>query len=72
MKTEKCRVRKSGLALFADLHVMVDGDLSVRRGHDLAHEVKDSLIDANIGLIDVTVHVEPWETKVASESDGSP
>ncbi len=71
-KTEKCRVRKSGLVLFADLHVMVDGDLSVRRGHDLAHDVKDALIDANIGLVDVTVHVEPWETKVAPDSDGSP
>ena len=51
---------------------MVDGDISVRQGHDLAHEVKDSLIDAIIGLVDVTVHVEPWETEVASGSVGAP
>lgn len=66
-KTEKCRVRKSGLALFAELHVMVDGELSVRRGHDLAHEVKDALLAGGIGLVDVSVHVEPWDGTPGSD-----
>jgi cation diffusion facilitator family transporter len=56
---EKCRVRKYGLKWIVDLHVGVDGDLSVKRGHAIAHEVKDALIQADIGVADVLVHIEP-------------
>ncbi len=56
---EKCRVRRSGLSLLVDIHVEVGGDLTVRRGHAIAHEVKRALLDANLGVIDVTVHIEP-------------
>ena len=38
---EKCRTRKSGLHLSMDIHVAVDGDLSMRCGHAIAHHVKD-------------------------------
>jgi cation diffusion facilitator family transporter len=56
---EKCRVRKSGLTLIADLHVRVPGHLTVYRGHEISHEVKDRLMDAGLHLSDVTVHLEP-------------
>lgn len=56
---EKCRVRKSGLDLFVDIHVHVDGDLSVRRGHEIAHQVKDTLRAAFPRIHDVAVHIEP-------------
>ena len=56
---DKCRVRKSGLAIFVDIHVMVDGGMSVRDGHALAHEVKDRLIREIAGIQDVLVHIEP-------------
>lgn len=56
---EKCRVRKSGLTLIADLHIRVSGDLTVRRGHEISHEVKDHLLAAGLRLSDVTVHLEP-------------
>jgi cation diffusion facilitator family transporter len=58
---EKCRVRRSGLSLLVDIHVEVDGELSVRRGHEIAHEVKQALLDSKLGVIDVTVHIEPAE-----------
>ncbi|MBC6952541.1 cation transporter [candidate division KSB1 bacterium] len=57
--TEKCRVRKSGLMFFVDIHVIVDGEASVRRGHEIAHEVKDRLLKANLDIFDVLVHIEP-------------
>jgi cation diffusion facilitator family transporter len=57
--THKCRVRRSGVALFIDLDVIVDGSISVRRGHELAHEVKAALLDSHLGVLDVIVHVEP-------------
>jgi cation diffusion facilitator family transporter len=58
---EKCRVRKSGLTLIADLHVRVSPDLSVRQGHDISHRVKDRLMESGLQLSDVTVHLEPEE-----------
>jgi cation diffusion facilitator family transporter len=57
--THKCRVRRSGVALFIDLDVIVDGDISVHRGHDIAHQVKAALLDSQLGVLDVIVHVEP-------------
>src|SRR5437879_6139266 len=41
IEIEKCFVRKMGLSFYVDLHVRVDGSISVREGHDLAHRVKD-------------------------------
>ena len=57
---DKVRIRKSGLSYFVDIQVRVDGELSVRAGHDIAHAVKDALLASPRHRIsDVTVHVEP-------------
>lgn len=59
---DKVRVRKSGLSHLVDIQVRVDGELSVRAGHDIAHAVKDALIaSAPHRISDVTVHVEPMK-----------
>ena len=57
---DKCRVRKSGLSHLVDIHVCVDGELTVRAGHTIAHAVKDALLASEPHAIsDVTVHIEP-------------
>lgn len=56
---EKCRIRKSGLSYLVDIHAIVDANLTVRRGHELAHHVKDALIASPHHIADVTVHIEP-------------
>ncbi len=57
---DKCRVRKSGLSHLVDIHVRVDGNLTVRAGHDIAHAVKDALLASGPHAIsDVSVHIEP-------------
>ena len=61
MGIEKCRIRKSGLHLALDMHVVVDGTLSVRQGHEIAHQVKDRLLESHYRINDVTVHIEPSE-----------
>jgi divalent metal cation (Fe/Co/Zn/Cd) transporter len=44
-----------------DIQVRVDGDLSVRAGHDIAHAVKDALLaSVSHAITDVSVHVEPY------------
>ncbi len=56
---EKCRIRKSGLQLFVDIHVEVDGGMSVIDAHDVAHCVKNVLMASSLGVADVLVHIEP-------------
>lgn len=56
---ESLRLRKSGLEYFADLHLEVDPDLTVTRGHEIGHRAKDRLLERFDRLRDVLVHVEP-------------
>jgi len=57
---DKVRVRKSGLSHLVDIHVQVEGGLTVREGHAIAHAVKDALIASAAHVIsDVSVHIEP-------------
>lgn len=59
LEVEKCLVRKMGISFYVDLHVGVDGAISVREGHDLAHQVKDAIRQTDPRIADVLVHVEP-------------
>ncbi len=56
---EKCRIRRAGMELVMDIHVVVPAEATVRRGHQIAHAVKDRLMSAGDRIMDVTVHVEP-------------
>ena len=56
---EKCRIRKSGLDYFVEMHIHVPRDLSVAEGHAVGHRVKDGVMAARSAIRDVTVHVEP-------------
>lgn len=56
---DQCKVRKMGLDLFVDIHIEVDGDLTVRQGHEIAHRVKDAIRASNRAIVDALVHIEP-------------
>lgn len=58
----KIRTRKLGNSIYLDLHLEVDGDLSVSKGHEVSEEVKSTLLKSNPRIIDVMVHLEPEET----------
>jgi divalent metal cation (Fe/Co/Zn/Cd) transporter len=61
------RTRQAGRRKFADFHLLVDGGMTVRDAHMIAHQVEERLHTALPGL-EVTIHVEPvdepgsWET----------
>ena len=59
VETEKCYVRKTGMTFFVDLHIAVDAEITVKMGHDIAHEVKDRLLSEFPEIADVLIHVEP-------------
>ncbi len=55
----KLRTRKLANYIYIDLHLEVDGQISVTKGHDISEAVKHSLIQSNPKIIDVMVHLEP-------------
>ncbi|MFV8466689.1 cation diffusion facilitator family transporter [Flavobacterium sp. LB1P62] len=57
--TEKCFIRKAGMQYHVDLHAIVNANISVKEGHDLAHKLKDTLIQEIPELGHVLIHVEP-------------
>jgi cation diffusion facilitator family transporter len=57
--TEKCFIRKSGMKYHVDLHAVVDGNISVTKGHDIAHLLKDTLRENIVELGHVLIHIEP-------------
>ena len=59
--TEKCFIRKAGMKYHVDLHAIVDANISVKEGHDLAHKLKDTLRSEILELGHVLIHIEPNE-----------
>lgn len=57
--TEKCFIRKAGMQYHVDLHARVDGTISVRDGHQIAHDLKDTLRSKISSLGHVLIHIEP-------------
>lgn len=56
---EKCFARKTGLRYHVDLHLEVDPEMTVRRSHEIAHNVQLRIKETLDCVADVLVHVEP-------------
>ena len=57
--THKCNVRKLGFDYFVDLDVLCDPEASIRRGHEVAHDVGEAIHASLPFVTKVLVHVEP-------------
>lgn len=57
--TEKCFIRKAGIIYHVDLHATVDAGITVKHGHHLAHQLKDTLRNKIPQLGHVLIHIEP-------------
>lgn len=62
-RVEKCIARRSGHNIFVDMHIEVDGEMSVSQAHKISHDVKDRIIDRVQHVQDVLVHIEPQSDK---------
>jgi len=56
---EKCYIRKNGMNFLVDIHIEVDGNMSVYESHILAHKVEEILLQSDMNIIYVATHVEP-------------
>ncbi len=57
--TEKCFIRKAGMKYHVDLHAIVNANISVKHGHELAHNLKDKLHEEIPQLGHILIHIEP-------------
>ena len=44
-----------------DIHVLVDPNITVHEGHEIAEAVEDAVKQADPSVIEVIVHIEPME-----------
>lgn len=58
------RTRYVGAEVYIDLHIDVLPDLTVRAGHDIAHQVSEKIRARFPEVADVVVHVEPYQPGV--------
>ncbi len=54
------RTRKLGYGFSVDLHIQVDGEMTVNEGHEISSKVKYALLRDGPNVLDVIVHLEPY------------
>lgn len=59
--THRCWVRKLGFDHYVDLDVLVDPTISVREGHNIAHDVQKAIREVAPYVTRVMVHIEPFD-----------
>lgn len=61
LQVHDIRTRFISSSIQVDLHIVVEGLITVRQGHDIADDVRARIIDAIPEVLDVIVHVDPPE-----------
>jgi cation diffusion facilitator family transporter len=62
------RTRRAGRRKFADFHLLIDGSISVREGHRLAHAIEEELRRTTPEL-ELSLHLEPIEERDSWEPE---
>ncbi len=57
----KIRTRYQSGSIFADMHIVVDGNMTVNDGHAIAEHVRKGVIQQVPEVVDVIVHVDPHQ-----------
>lgn len=63
------RTRGSEAEVLVDLHVQVDPNVSVARGHDIAEEVERAIANHYDAVVDVIAHLEPLDDYQRAKTD---
>ncbi len=66
------RTRRMGGQALVDVHIQVDGTISVSEGHHISETVRHRLIDAHESVTDVMVHIDPEDDEITPMSLGLP
>ena len=61
LRIDQMYARTHGSYVIIDIKISVDPDISVKKGHDIAKEVKQTLLDKHDDIEDVLVHINPYD-----------
>jgi cation diffusion facilitator family transporter len=61
------RTRGKEGAVNIDLHILVDPDIKAQEAHDVAHSVEETIKKEFPSVIDVVVHIEPYDLRHNAE-----
>jgi cation diffusion facilitator family transporter len=61
LQVHDIRTRYISSSIQVDLHIVVDGTITVRAGHVIADDVRDRIVEEISEVLDVIVHVDPTE-----------
>jgi len=64
------RTRRNGNLRVVDMHIKVDGELSVTQSHDITRAIEQQLSDA-LGDVMTNIHVEPYHGHNHCEKNNS-
>ena len=67
LQVHDIRTRYISTSIQVDLHIVVEGLITVREGHDIADDVRARIIDAIPEVLDVIVHVDPPERAIRED-----
>lgn len=60
------RTRRMAHRVFVDVHLQVDGEITVREGHAIGEEARRRVLAAHPEVIDVLVHLDPEDDSMHS------
>jgi len=60
LEYHRLRSRRAGQMVFADIHIVICRDVSLKLTHELMDRIEET-IERDIGNIDITMHAEPCE-----------
>jgi cation diffusion facilitator family transporter len=66
------RTRRTGGAALVDVHIIVDGTISVSEGHHISETVRSTLIRQIDTVTDVMVHIDPEDDELYAPGTGLP
>lgn len=61
ISVHKLRTRYLGASLYIDFHLILNKELTIQKGHDIAERIKKDIISNTPGLADAVIHVEPGD-----------
>jgi cation diffusion facilitator family transporter len=66
------RTRRMADSALVDVHILVDPALSVSEGHQISETARWRLLDADLEITDVTVHIDPEDDSTSAPNSGLP
>ncbi|GBE30017.1 ferrous-iron efflux pump FieF [bacterium BMS3Bbin04] len=63
----RIRTRRYGSLIYVDLDIEVSPEMTVQQGHDVAHRVKDLILERYDYVADALIHLEPTGSRQGGE-----